>query len=137
MFYPKVPVPSDGQPIAIEDIEAIAAEIKRRQIIPGPGLSATTTAEGTALSLTRREASIHAVTRTGGIPAATSSTQMSSATVDVWMSDSTGKLTSAGYSITGWNKSTKAAVGATAGTPIMLDMDNGGLYVARWEECSS
>jgi len=73
---------------------------------------------------------LHFVSRSGGIPAR-SGLQMGSATVDVYVSNSTGLLAADGEA-TVYNKSSNAFGGTRFGAAIKNDA---GLWVAIFEDC--
>lgn len=75
---------------------------------------------------------IHAKTGGSGIGAASSVTQMTSATVTIWTCDDSGALSATTSTVTCWNKST-TAVGANK--HILMQAVAGVGYVCIWEEC--
>ena len=73
---------------------------------------------------------VHAKTGGSGLGAASSVTQMTSATVRIWIPDRTGALTDSGIDVTFWNKETGGAV--SANTHIVMALGPCG-YVCLWE----
>lgn len=89
---------------------------------------------GTPIPSANPEAVIlEAKTGGSGIAVASSDTQMTSGTVEVWNCDSSGTLTDGLRTVTAWNKDTASAVGANK--QVLLMKNRAGLWVVVWEQC--
>jgi hypothetical protein len=127
-----VPDPRKGSRV-IDWAQSIADTLCRVRPIEGVGVVIEETPGGTIIHALDADVMVEAKTGASGIAVASSATQYTSGTVDVYQCSSSGALTSAGYTVTAWNKDTANAVGNNK--HIWIAKNRAGLWCVVWEQC--